>query len=79
MINFWSNTYHVGLKSEMFKKSFKKLVITRICKSKKDRQDNGLKKKKKKGQTLNYKKLCYKLMIEQHELHQKPGMNSQGL
>jgi len=37
--------------------------MIRSCKSKKDRQYNG---QKKKGQTLIYKTVPRKLMIEQH-------------
>jgi hypothetical protein len=32
--------------------------------------------KKKKGQTMVYKKIPRKLKIEQYEPHYKPGMNS---
>jgi 3-methyladenine DNA glycosylase Mpg len=47
--------------------------VIRICKSKKDRQHNG---QKKKGQTTIYKALHIKLKIKYHEPHQIPAANS---
>ena len=47
--------------------------VIRIRKSKKDRQYNGQKKKKRKLQPTIYKTLHRQQTIEQHESHSKPG------
>ena len=70
-----ANIFNLILRLLSIKEEFEDTKgATIICKSKKDRNHNG-QRKRTKGRTTIYKKLRTKLKIEYHEPHLKPEVN----